>query len=106
MNQAVKGRHKVDEAGNPAGGRTVGLGLRINWQNGPLAVDGQRVEPSGAFVEGVINAAIDRLNCYQQSKFACPENARALSHLHSAIACLMERTQDRERRQVEGTHKV
>ena len=106
MNQQIEGEHHVDAAGNPAGGTTTGCGISISWQNGPLAVDGVRREPNGAFVEGVINAAIDRLECYQRSKFACDTNAMAIAHLKNAHEALMSRTRDREARGVEGTHQV
>jgi hypothetical protein len=106
MNQTVTHDHKSDSDGNPAGGHTEGVGLSIDWQNGPLAVDGTRREPNGAFVEGVIEAAIKRIEFYQASKFHCIHNAVALGHLQAAAEVLAERTRDREDRQVEGTHKL
>lgn len=95
-----------DANGNPAGGTTTGLGLSIAWQNGPLAVDGVRRDPNGCFVETAIQAAIDRLAFYQDSKFTCRENALAITKLQEALHWLGHRTAGRERRGIEGTHEV
>ena len=97
-----------DPDGNPNGGSVEGIGLKIEWQQGPLgrSEDGTRVEPNGAFIETVIAAATQRLAYYQNSKFNCRENAIALTHLETALLWLNKRTQDREDRKVEGTHKV
>jgi hypothetical protein len=104
MRQEITSRHHRDERGNPAGGETHGLGLSITWQNGPLAVDGTRREPNGAFVEDVIAAAVDRIQFYQAGKFKCRENALAITKLEEALHWLDARTRDREARGVEGTH--
>jgi hypothetical protein len=106
MNQILDTAHDVDENGNPHGGHAKGVGIDINWQRGPLGRDGDRVEPNGAFVEGVIGAAIDRIEFYQGSKFHSVENAVALGHLKAALEVLNERTRAREDRKVEGTHAV
>lgn len=98
--------HHVSAEGNPAGGQTLAVGLSINWQDGPLGRGAERKEPNGAFVETVIQAAIGRLEFYQASKFACTENGSALEHLARALGVLEERTKDRERRAVEGTHSA
>lgn len=122
MMQAIMESHKTDEAGNPTGGTSEGVGIVINWQDGPLGrhADGGVVDPlngscskfegctrvpqNGAFVEGVIAAAIGRLKHYQASKFNCPENATAIQHLELALAALESRTSRRETAKVEGTH--
>lgn len=95
-----------DENGNPTGGEVRGVGLSIDWQNGPLGRDGDRIDPNGAFVETVIAAAKQRIEYYQASKFACKENAEAVHHLGEALRWLNERTAKREARKVEGTHEV
>lgn len=116
MGKFVSSLHGRDENGNPAGGETHGLGIEIRWQNGPLAVDGERRPPNGAFVDGVIEAAIDRLRFYQgeghygehegAGRFRCRENALAITHLEEALHWLNHRTADREERGVEGTHEL
>jgi hypothetical protein len=102
MLQKVNEYHRTDENDNPAGGVTEGTGIEINWQSGTI----QDGTPNGAFVEGVIAAAIGRLEFYQQSKFSCRENALAITKLQEAIHWLQHRTAEREARGVEGTHQV
>lgn len=122
VNQPITSRHFYDDKGHPAGGHTSFTGCEIEWQNGPLAnPDGSRNEPSGAFVEGVIMAAIDRLRYYQgegkymipendevvtPGKFRCRQNALAITHLEEALHWCQDRTAQRESRGVEGTHAV
>ena len=96
-----------DDSGNPAGGSVSGTGLEISWQDGPLGRDAERVAPNGAFVETVIAAAKQRIEYYQtaqKGKFACRENAMAITKLDEALMWLNKRTADREARAVEGTH--
>lgn len=104
MKQKIEEQHENDAEGNPAGGYTSGVGISIHWQNGPLGRGADRKDPNGAFVEGVIQAAIGRIQYYQASKFASRENAIALTHLETALLWLGKRTADREERGVEGTH--
>jgi len=106
MQQPIVQVHRTDENDNPAGGATTAIGLAIDWQNGPLSVNGVRLEPNGCFVETVISAAIGRLEHYQASKFKCHENAIAITKLQEALHWLDHRTRAREGRGVEGTHQV
>lgn len=98
--------HKEDENGYPAGGHSLGRGITVEWQDGPLVVDGKRRAPTGAFVEDVIRIAIGRMEFYQGSRFHCIHNSVALGNLYAALEVLTERTRDREARGVEGTHNV
>ena len=100
----------LTEEGLPAGGLVVGVGLSIDWQNGPLGRCGttDRVEPNGAFVEDVIEAARQRIEHYQEAsggRFRCGENARAITKLEEALLWLDKRTQRRTEQNVEGTHE-
>lgn len=106
MRTPISEEHRVDDNGNPAGGSTDGRGFSIEWQDGPLVVDGERREPTGAFVEDIVAAAIGRIEHYQASRFHCLHNAVALGHLYAAQEALAERTRDREARGVEGSHEV
>lgn len=98
--------HWLDAEGNPAGGVSSGKGFTISWQNGPLQRGPERLEPNGAFVETIIDAALARLEFYQASKFACLENEAAIQHLKGALVWLDARTKNREARNVEGTHNL
>lgn len=106
MNQPITEKHHVDDEGHPTGGETTGTGIYIKWQNGPLVVDGVRQFPNGAFVEGVISAAIGRLRFYNEGQFRCRENSLAITHLEEALHWCNARTADREARGVEGTHAL
>lgn len=100
--------NNVDPDGNPAGGSVTGTGLNISWQRGPLGRGEDRQLPNGAFVETVISAAVQRIQYYQTTssgKFACRENAIAITKLEEALLWLDKRTRDREARSVEGTHQ-
>lgn len=94
----------TDAEGRPAGGDVFGTGLTITWQNGPLGRGAERQAPNGAFVEDVIQAALQRIEYYQNSPFACEENKQAIFHLEQALTWLQTRTQRREDYGIEGTH--
>lgn len=104
--QEIKAVNLKDENGNPTGGNVEAVGIKIDWQNGPLGKGLMRQEPNGAFVEGVIQSAIQRLEFFQDSKFKCRENALAITKLEEALHWLNWRTMKREKRDVEGTHEV
>lgn len=106
MQSRLTENHWSDANGNPAGGCSFGNGFAISWQNGPLGRDGDRIEPNGAFVEDVIRAVIGRIQFYEASKFASQYNKDAMGHLALALGHLQQRTIDREKRSVEGTHSV
>ena len=98
--------HAVDADGMPAGGFTEGVGFRVDWQDGPLNAGGVRRKQSGAFVEHLIEAVIDRIEFYQSSKFQSDFNVDTLAHLRAALESQQARTRDRIRRGVEGTHQL
>lgn len=106
MKQVITEHHDVDASGAPMGGTSTGVGIDIRWQNGPLGRGDDRKEPNGAFVEGVIQAALGRLEHYQGTQFKCRENALAITKLEEALHWLESRTANREKRKVEGTHQI
>jgi len=109
MNQEIYCENKLDDNGNPSGGSVVGIGIEIRWQDGPLGRGADRIQPNGAFVEGVIASALNRLEWYQTAsdgRFKCAENQIAITALNCALAACALRTQKREERQVEGTHQA
>lgn len=93
-----------DDDGNPAGGYVRGIGLSIDWQDGPLGRGEDRTEPNGAFVETVIVAVVQRIEDYNNTQFRCRENSLAITHLEEALHWLQSRTSRREAAGVEGTH--
>lgn len=103
MSQELRSNHFLDDEGHPEGGSTEATGLLISWQRGPLGRGPERSEPNGCFVETVIEAAVDRIEFYQRTQFACDENAQALKDLRSALSHLRSRTERRENEGVEGT---
>lgn len=108
MQEKFESQNDSDADGNPAGGQVHGRGLEIRWQNGPLGRGEERQEPNGAFVETVIAAAKQRIEYYQKAasgRFACRENAVAITKLDEALLWLNKRTQDREAQGIEGTHE-
>lgn len=99
------------ENGKPAGGTVRGPGLEIEWQNGPVPrVDGKIPDPPeetrGAFVEDVLAAARDRLAWYQDTPWACAENAMALRHIDLALEDLEQREKRRVSQGTAGTHQL
>ncbi len=109
MLQKIDAVHNVDGKGMPAGGRTLAVGLRVDWQNGPLGRGRDRKEPNGCFVETLIDTAKDRIVWYQTvcaCRFECKENAIAIEYLNKALRALGDRTGKREEREVEGTHEA
>ncbi|AQN32530.1 hypothetical protein BCP12_118 [Bacillus phage BCP12] len=48
---------------------------------------------------------LTRLQFFQNTKFACRENAMAITKLEEALMWLNKRTTDRRNRGVEGTYK-
>jgi hypothetical protein len=99
---SISSEHWLDTDGNPAGGCTYGTGFAISWQNGPIGSGTSQAKPNGASVEDVVYAALNRLEFFQTSKFACSENEHAISMIKAALHFLEQRDKDREKRGVEG----
>ena len=74
----------------------------VPFQYGPI----KEVGTNGLTLEVLLSIAIDQLEGYQSSKFACEENERAMAHARDALMWLEERTKVRTARGVEGTHKL
>ena len=98
----------VEVDGNPTGGHVTGVGFRIDWQDGPLGTGAEHVAASGACVEDVLRACLERLHFYQgesdegSGRFRCDENAVMVTNVEAVISLAHQRTLDRERRGVEG----
>lgn len=74
----------------------------ILFQNGPIDVHGV----NGLTQEVLLAIVVDRLRSFQAGKFACRENALALTKIEEAQHWLHSRTLARMARGVEGTHKL
>ena len=76
--------------------------LVLLFQNGPIP----EVGTNGVTHEVLLSIVADRLRSFQKGPFACKANACALTHIEEAQHWLQQRTIERMRRGVEGTHKV
>lgn len=77
-------------------------GVNIFFQNGPIPENGV----NGLTQEVLLAIVADRLRSFQNGPFACKANACALTHIEEAQHWLQQRTIERMRRGVEGTHQV
>ncbi len=76
----------------------------IRFQNGPINADGNGV--NGITHEVLLAIVADRLRSFQKGPYSCKANACALTHIEEAQHWLQQRTIERMRRGVEGTHAV
>ena len=76
----------------------------IRFQNGPISADGNGV--NGVTHEVLLAIVADRLRSFQKGPYSCKANACALTHIEEALHWLQQRTLERMRRGVEGTHAV
>mgnify|MGYP003656700696 CR=1 FL=1 len=74
----------------------------IEFQNGPIA----EVGVNGVTHEALLAIIADRLRSFQAGPYACKANACALTHIEEAMHWLQQRTLERMRRGVEGTHTI
>lgn len=74
----------------------------IDFQYGPIAENGV----NGISIEALLAIVAHRLECFQAGPFACTENGLALTKVNRALQFLLQRTQDRTARGVEGTSKI
>lgn len=72
------------------------------FQNGPLG----DVGVNGITHEVLLAIVADRLRGFQSGPYSCKANACALTHIEEALHWLQQRTIERMRRGVEGTHTV
>lgn len=74
----------------------------IYFQNGPIPENGV----NGLTQEVLLAIVADRLRSFQAGPFSCKANACALTHIEEAQHWLQQRTIERMRRGVEGTHQI
>jgi hypothetical protein len=85
-----------------AGPNTNVVLSQINFQNGPIPVNGI----NGVTHEVLLAVVQDRLKCFQAGPFPCEENKLALEYVTQALEVLKGRTRDRIKRAVEGQLKA
>jgi hypothetical protein len=81
-----------------------GFVYNIQFQNGPISEGGNGV--NGLTHEVLLAIVADRLRSFQKGPYACKANACALTHIEEAMHWLQQRTLERMRRGVEGTHAI
>lgn len=81
----------------PGSDRTV---LPILFQNGPI----KDVGVNGVTHEALLAILIDRMRGFQAGPYSTRSNAIALTHMEEALMWLQQRTRERIKRGVEGTH--
>lgn len=74
----------------------------IEFQDGPIAEAGV----NGLTHEALLAIVADRLRSFQKGPYSCKANACALTHIEEALHWLQQRTIERMRRGVEGTHAL
>ncbi len=74
----------------------------VIFQNGPIKEAGV----NGVMNEDLIAIVIDRMRGFQSGDYKCRDNALALTKLEEALMWLLNRTNEREARGVEGTNTV
>lgn len=74
----------------------------VNFQNGPIKEAGV----NGVMNEDLVAIVIDRMRGFQSGDYACRQNALALTKLEEALMWMRDRTNERDRRGVEGTSTV
>ena len=91
-----------DASTNPSSPHPAINAQCILFQNGPIS----EVGVNGLTHEALLAIVADRLRSFQKGPYACKANACALTHIEEAMHWLQQRTIERMRRGVEGTHAV
>lgn len=73
----------------------------IHLQQDPV----KEVGVNGVFLPDLLQIVHSQLSDFQSGKYACRENAIALTKIEEAVMWLRKRTEDRRARQVLGTSK-
>lgn len=74
----------------------------VDFQEGPIL----EVGVNGVANEDLLCMVLARLEGFQSSKFACRENAVAITKIEEGLLWLRKRTMGREQRGVEGRHII
>lgn len=74
----------------------------ILFQNGPIKEAGV----NGITQEALLAIVIDRLRSFQRGPYPSDSNQKALDHAMLSLSFLQDRTRERIKRGVEGTHQA
>jgi hypothetical protein len=99
---AEGGAHHTYLIRTPMDGVAHHYRVELKFQRGPIKTAGV----NGLTHEALIAVLIDRLEGFQNGKYANAFNQGALDHLRGAQASLKARTAERTARGVEGTHEL
>lgn len=80
---------------------SVGMGMRIVWQEGPFV----EVGVNGSMLEQPVRALLHRLD-FLNASLPCPQNDQIRVHLNAILGLLDDRTRDRNSRGVLGTRSM
>jgi uncharacterized protein YqfB (UPF0267 family) len=75
---------------------------RIDFQEGPIKENGV----NGVANEDLLGMVLTRLKKFQESDYACQENADAIMCIENALGHLRARTNKRINKGIEGTSKI
>lgn len=120
LRRNVTSEFVTDDQGNPTGGSTMAYDQppqltgtstsqtkpreligELIWQNGILSMG-----RSGWTVEEVLEAALQRLQFFNTTKFRCRENSLAITKIEEALAWLDIRQRNREMQGVEDSYST
>jgi hypothetical protein len=94
--------HKYEISGpDPSGDKNLRWSTVLMFQNGPI----KEVGVNGVTHEALLAIVIDRLESFQKGPYNCAENEFALTSCRLALTMMQDRTRERMRRGVEGTHQ-
>ena len=79
-----------------------GVIQEVNFQKGPIEENGI----NGGSNEDYVNMVIKRLESFQNSPWACDENAEAIKHFENGLLALRKRTDKRIERGILGTSEI
>lgn len=84
-------------------GGTPAFLLNVEFQRGPR---GDPAARDGVLDEDLLEIVRDRLLAFQEGKFGCLENYKAIEYIEEALMWLNRRKEDRKERGVLGTYET
>jgi len=104
--QPLETHNEILPDGTPDGGWAEAPGLAIRWQKGALNFEEGEVSWNGCFLVTLLQVAEAQLEFYENSKYACNDNADALVKVREAMEILNRRQIRRFCCGVRGKHEM